>query len=152
MNTHDVQQGREIAHENARGISLLQKSVRDFFRTKGFLRIFDGFFFQTKGFLPKAYEIFWSEMPLVKTRTLSLRGVTNPCMLYGNNGLYYPLDTSFLCISLSEIWQCLFCLKVQQLLSMEPGSSLDEISRRLPGSQKKFPISRSKRWIWRAAL
>ena len=35
-----------------------------FFRTKGFLRIFDGFFLQTKGFLPKAYEIFWSEMPL----------------------------------------------------------------------------------------
>ena len=35
-----------------------------FFRTKGFLRIFDGFFLQTKGFLPQAYEIFWSEMPL----------------------------------------------------------------------------------------
>ena len=47
-----------------RGISLLRKSVRDFFRTKGFLRIFDGFFLETKGFLPKAYEIFWSEMPL----------------------------------------------------------------------------------------
>ena len=29
-----------------------------FFRTKGFLRIFDGFFLQTKGFLLKAYEIF----------------------------------------------------------------------------------------------
>ena len=25
---------------------------------------FYGFFLQTKGFLPKAYEIFWSEMPL----------------------------------------------------------------------------------------
>ena len=48
----------------ARGISLIWKSVRDFFGTKGFLRIFDGFFLQTKGFLPKAYEIFWSEMPL----------------------------------------------------------------------------------------
>ena len=41
------------------------KSVRDFFRTKGFIRIFDGFFLKTKGFLPKVYEIFWSEMPLV---------------------------------------------------------------------------------------
>ena len=40
------------------------KSVRDFFRTKGFIRIFDGFFLKTKGFLPKVYEIFWSEMPL----------------------------------------------------------------------------------------
>ena len=48
----------------ARGSSLLRKSVRDFFRTKGFLRIFDGFFWQTKGFLPKAYKILWSEMPL----------------------------------------------------------------------------------------
>ena len=40
------------------------KSVRDFFRTKGFIRIFDGFFLKTKGFLPKVYEIFWSEVPL----------------------------------------------------------------------------------------
>ena len=53
-----------LASCKPRGISLLQKSVRDFFRTKGFLRISDGFFLQTKGFLPKAYEIFWSEMPL----------------------------------------------------------------------------------------
>ena len=28
--------------------------------------ILDGFFLKTKGFLPKVYEIFWSEMPLVK--------------------------------------------------------------------------------------
>ena len=55
-----------LVNSNPRGISLLQKSVRDFFRTKGFLRISDGFFLQTKGFLPKAYEIFWSEMPLVQ--------------------------------------------------------------------------------------
>ena len=41
-----------------------EKAYEIFFRTKGFLRIFDGFFLQTKGFLPKAYEIFWSEMPL----------------------------------------------------------------------------------------
>ena len=51
-------------HIRARGLSLLRKSVRDFFRTKGFLRIFDGFSWQTEGFLPKAYEIFRSEMPL----------------------------------------------------------------------------------------
>ena len=56
-----------MGHFNPRGISLLHKSVRDFFRTKGFLRILDGFFFQTKEFLPKAYEIFWSEMPLAST-------------------------------------------------------------------------------------
>ena len=35
-----------------------------FFRTKGLLRIFDGFFLKTKGFLPKVYEIFGSEMAL----------------------------------------------------------------------------------------
>ena len=40
------------------------KSVRDFFGTKGFLRIFHGFFLKTKGFLLKVYEIFGSEMPL----------------------------------------------------------------------------------------
>ena len=42
-----------------RGTSLIGNSVRDFFRTKGFTRIFDGFFLKTKGFLPKVYEIFW---------------------------------------------------------------------------------------------
>ena len=42
-----------------RGTSLIGKSVRDFFRTKGFIRIFDGFFLKAKGFLPKVYEIFW---------------------------------------------------------------------------------------------
>ena len=55
---------RRKQRSGPRGISLLRKCVRDFFRTKGFLRIFDGFSLQTKGFLPKAYEIFWSEMPL----------------------------------------------------------------------------------------
>ena len=49
---------RNSVRRRARGISLLRKSVRDSPRTKGFLRIFDGFFLQTKGFLPKAYEIF----------------------------------------------------------------------------------------------
>ena len=48
----------------ARGTSLIGKSVRDFFRTKGFIRIYDGYFLKTKGFLPKVYEIFGSEMPL----------------------------------------------------------------------------------------
>ena len=48
----------------ARGTSLTRKSVRDFFKTKGFIRIFDGFFLKTKGFLPKVYEIFRSEIPL----------------------------------------------------------------------------------------
>ena len=53
-------------HSRTRGTSLIGKSVRDFFRTKGFMRIFDGFFLKTKGFLPKVYEIFGSEMPLVQ--------------------------------------------------------------------------------------
>ena len=52
--------------KKSRGTSLIGKSVRDFFRTKGFTRIFDGFFLKTKGFLPKVYEIFGSEMPLEK--------------------------------------------------------------------------------------
>ena len=47
-----------------RGTSLIGKSVRDFFRTKGFIWIFDGFFLKTKGFLPKVYEIFGSEVSL----------------------------------------------------------------------------------------
>ena len=42
-----------------RGISHFRKSVRDSFTTKGFLRIFGGFFLKTKGFLQKVYEIFW---------------------------------------------------------------------------------------------
>ena len=47
-----------------RGTSLIGKSVRDYFRTKGFIRICDGFFLKTKGFLPKVYEVSGSEMPL----------------------------------------------------------------------------------------
>ena len=35
------------------------KSVRDFFKTIGYMRIFDGFFLEAKEFLPKVYEIFW---------------------------------------------------------------------------------------------
>ena len=42
-----------------RGVSLFRKSARDSFTTKGFLRIFGGFFLETKGFLPKVYERFW---------------------------------------------------------------------------------------------
>lgn len=34
----------------SRGISLLRKSVRDFFRTKGFFLIFAGFFLKTQNF------------------------------------------------------------------------------------------------------
>ena len=55
---------RSLSQTYARGTSLIGKSVRDFFRTKGIIRIFDGFFLKTKGFLPKLYEIFGSEMPL----------------------------------------------------------------------------------------
>ena len=58
----------EICHTPPRGTSLIGKSVRDFFRTKEFIRIFDGFFLKTKGFLSKVYEIFWSEMPLAHPR------------------------------------------------------------------------------------
>ena len=45
--------------DSSRGTSLIGNSVRDFCRTKGFTRIFDGFFLKTKGFFPKVYEIFW---------------------------------------------------------------------------------------------
>ena len=66
--------------QNPRGTSLIGKSVRDFFKTKGFLRIFDGFFLKTKEFLPRVYEILGSEMPLGRTQdrdtTFYLRG---PC-------------------------------------------------------------------------
>ena len=48
-----------VSCSNTRGNSLIGKSVRDSFKTKGFIRIFDGFFLETKGFLPKVYEIFW---------------------------------------------------------------------------------------------
>ena len=40
------------------------KKRTKFLRTKEFIRIFDGFFLKTKGFLPKFYEIFGSEIPL----------------------------------------------------------------------------------------
>ena len=35
-----------------------------FFQNKRIYTDFDGFFLKTKGFLPKVYEIFGSEMPL----------------------------------------------------------------------------------------
>ena len=59
---------RHSKAEFSRGTSLIGKSVRDFFRSKVFIRIFDGFFFKTKGFLPKVYEIFGSELPLENFR------------------------------------------------------------------------------------
>ena len=55
----------------SRGTSLIGKSVRDFFRAKGFIRIFDGFFMKTKGFLPKVYEILGSGMPLEITVSIA---------------------------------------------------------------------------------
>ena len=58
---HDLERGKTKTSE---GQFTCWKRVRDFFRTKGFIRIFDGYFLKTKGFLPKVYEIFWSEMPL----------------------------------------------------------------------------------------
>ena len=36
-----------------------QKGVRVFFRTRGFSRIFEGFFLKTKAFCQKFYETFW---------------------------------------------------------------------------------------------
>ena len=42
----------------------LEKEYEIFFRTKGLTRIFNGFLLKTKGFLPKVYGIFGSEMPL----------------------------------------------------------------------------------------
>ena len=42
-----------------RGISLFGNSVLDFFRTKGFIRVLDGFFLKTKGFFPKMYKTLW---------------------------------------------------------------------------------------------
>ena len=52
------------------GISLLRKSVRDFFRTKGFLRIFDGFFLQTKGFCQRRTRFFGVKCPSVFEKKL----------------------------------------------------------------------------------
>ena len=61
---HDIKSAFTITAIFPRGTSLIGKSVRDFFKTKGFIGIFDGFFLKTKGFLPKVYEILESEMPL----------------------------------------------------------------------------------------
>ena len=50
--------------DRSRPISRLQKSVRDLFKTNGFLRILMDLLSETNKFLPKVYEVFWSEMPL----------------------------------------------------------------------------------------
>ena len=42
----------------------LEKAFENFFRTKGFMRIIDGFPLNTKGFLQNVYEFLGSEMPL----------------------------------------------------------------------------------------
>ena len=47
-----------------RGISLLRKSVRDFFRTKGFYGFFMDFPCKQKDFCQRRTRFFWSEMPL----------------------------------------------------------------------------------------
>ena len=48
-----------LGHKLSRGTALIGNSVRDFFITKGFVRIFHGFLLKTIGFLPKVYEIIW---------------------------------------------------------------------------------------------
>ena len=53
----------------------LEVAYEIFFRTKGFPRTFEGFFLKTKGFLPKVYESFVSEIP-VKCLDDSLRHQT----------------------------------------------------------------------------
>ena len=45
----------------SRGISLLQKMVREFFRAKGFLRILMDFLSEAKEYLPKLCEIIWGD-------------------------------------------------------------------------------------------
>ena len=52
------------SYDSIKGHFTHWKKRTRFFSTKGFLQIFDGIFLKTKGFLPKVYEIFGSEMPL----------------------------------------------------------------------------------------
>ena len=53
-----------VANSGERGaLHLLERACKSFSEQKGFIRIFDGFFLKTKGFLP-VYELFGSEMPL----------------------------------------------------------------------------------------
>ena len=54
----------EDATDLSEGHFTRSKERTRFSKTKGFLRILDGFFFKTKGFLPKCTRFFRSEMPL----------------------------------------------------------------------------------------
>ena len=52
---------REALHSLEKAYEIFSKQ-KDLY---GFIRIFDGFFSKIKEFLPKVYEIFGSEMPLL---------------------------------------------------------------------------------------
>ena len=52
-----------ILNLSPRGITLMQKGVRDFFRTKGFLRIFDGFFLKQRDFCQRCTRFLWVKCP-----------------------------------------------------------------------------------------
>ena len=55
-----------------RGTSLIGISVRDFFRTKGFIRIFDGFFLKTKGFYPRCTRFLGVKCPSMRKYCIRL--------------------------------------------------------------------------------
>ena len=58
-NPFDMTKSRTLFRKDPEGHFTHWKKRTRFFRTKGFIQIFDGFFLKTKGFLPKVYEIFW---------------------------------------------------------------------------------------------
>ena len=62
-----------------------KKRTRDFFRTKGFIRIFDGFFLKTKGLLPIVHEIFGSEMKCPSNLCVALEGQVSESDLESHN-------------------------------------------------------------------
>ena len=59
-----------------RGTSLIGISVRDFFRTKGFIRIFDGFFLKTKGFCRRCTRFLGVKCPSAGAATVRFVKVT----------------------------------------------------------------------------
>ena len=59
-----------------------EKAYEIFSEQKDFFRIFDGFFLQTKEFSPKAYEIFWSEMPLERD-AIALQNLLGKLSFFG---------------------------------------------------------------------
>ena len=48
-------------------MTLIGRSVRNFFKTKGFIRNFDGFFLKTKGFLPRCTRFLGVKCPSMTT-------------------------------------------------------------------------------------